>query len=129
MSTRTMVQPFIDLCHQFQTPNIGQIITFILTNFLPTLCQEIGQDQSLTGLQKKQLVITTINNALSQGCAILDQKFPQSGLWLNTITPLIETTLPALIDLLISVEKNQIVFNPTIKTKISTFFSCCTKKN
>lgn len=115
-------QPFIDFCTQLKNPDFGQIINYILTVFIPKLCQEVGQNVSLTGSDKKQLVILTVQEALSQGCAILDKTFPTDQSWFNRIYSSIHITIPNIIDLLISVENKDIVFNP--RSKFCLFLLC-----
>jgi hypothetical protein len=74
----------------------------------------VGQIKNMRGVDKKQLVIDMLHY-------ILDKT--DSG-YLEAIEPFIKKSIPQVIDTLIDVEKGNLRFNPKMKKRMMSCFSC-----
>lgn len=124
LTVNTLSVLFNALCNELENPNTNQILTFIIVKLIPDLCQEISKDTSLSGEDKKTLVISAIRQILADGANILDVKFPQDETWVNFLLSLTNDLVPQTIDLLISISNGVIKLEPKLVDRLKRFFSC-----
>lgn len=107
--------------HQ-QAAAIPQIIATIATEIIPAMMSDVGRIRTLDGLEKRDLILASIELAIKKIFEELNQ-IPElaAASWDETLRDLLLTLLPPLIKLLISVEQNEIKFNK----KMTSCFSCC----
>lgn len=103
---------------------IPGIITAISTEIIPSMMADVGRIRSLSGTEKRELILETIELAIKKTFAELN-KIPElaAASWDETLRDLLLTLIPPLIKLLIRVENNEIKFNK----KVTSCFSCCIK--
>lgn len=101
------------------------IVTKMITDTVPSMMTDVGTLQGLKGKEKKQLIvdsikliIETIFNELNKYTNLKDES------WDEMLEQMILTLSNPTIDLLISVEQNQLKFN-TPKSILSKCFPCC----
>ncbi len=101
---------------------IPGIITELTTNIVPQMMSDVSKMKALSGIEKKTLVIEAIDYAIDDVFQKLNE-IPelQEASWDEALHATIDTLLPPLIDLLISVENNDIKFNK----KAFSCFPCC----
>lgn len=99
---------------------VPDIIATISTSILPSMMADLGDIKTLTGSEKKQLILDAIKLLVDNGFIELN-KLPdiRAASWDHTVHGYLDTLLPALVDLLIRVENNHITFNKKDKQ------SCC----
>lgn len=95
----------------FEIPTSSDLIQAVIAGM-----QYVGKFTDLRGTEKKAMVLKAIDVVL----ALIKEKHP------NMATDLLALSLPVIIDNLIDVEKNKLVFNKqisnTVKSKTS---NCC----
>lgn len=91
------------------------IIAEISTKMIPDLMTDVGKIKSMSGDDKKQLIIDTVEFAISKGFEELN-KIPElaESSWDEMVRDILLKMAPRVIDLLISVEKDKIVFNKKV---------------
>lgn len=95
-----------------QKLNRSNIVVILLS-----LMQSVENYKNLTGLQKKTLILDTLNNVIND---IIDDE--QEAMELKL---LVQLTLPSVIDTFISIDKKKIAIK--IKKGCKSIFSCCTE--
>lgn len=92
-----------------QKLNRSNIVVILLS-----LMQSVENYKNLTGVQKKTLILDTLNNVIND---IIDE---QEAMELKL---LVQLTLPSVIDTFISIDKKKIAIK--IKKGCKSIFSCC----
>ena len=102
---------------------IPGIIATIATEIVPAMMTDVGSIKSMSGTDKRELIIETVDLAITKIFEELN-KIPAlaKASWDEVLRDLLLTIIPPLIKLLISVENNDIVFNK----QIAKCSSCCT---
>ena len=90
--------------------NRSNIVVILLS-----LMQSVENYKNLTGVQKKTLILDTLNNVIND---IIDDE--QEAMELKL---LVQLTLPSVIDTFISIDKKKIAIK--IKKGCKSIFSCC----
>lgn len=93
-----------------QKLNRSNIVVILLS-----LMQSVENYKNLSGIQKKTLILDTLNNVIND---IVDDE--QEAMELKL---LVQLTLPSVIDTFISIDKKKIVIK--IKKGCKSIFSCC----
>ena len=106
----------------------GAAVPFILgdlaTDVVPHMMVDAGKIKSLSGEDKKKLILDTLELGITEIFKELNEKTSlKDESWDEVLRDVIKKALPKIIDLLIKVEKDKLVFNK----KISGCFSCCSK--
>lgn len=103
---------------------IPRIIAVISTEIVPAMMSDVGRIKDLSGTEKRDLILDSIELAIEKTFAELN-KIPElaAASWDETLRDLLLTLVPPLIKLLISVENKDIKFNK----KFSGCFKCCSK--
>lgn len=86
-------------------------LVFLVTNLMIT----IGQYVSLTGVEKKELIIIILNKHIDT--LIIDENIKQ------TLKLAVDSLVPTMIDVMVDISKGK--YNFKIKYVCSTIFSCC----
>lgn len=121
----TYKEIFTELISKIRTEKeaaIPGIIAAIATNIVPSMMTDVGRIKTLSGSEKRDLIIETVDFALDTIFEELN-KIPElaKASWDETIHSYLDTLLPSIIKLLISVENNEIKFNK----KLSKCVGCC----
>lgn len=113
------IPKIIEIIHNFREVfkhniNISNIIDSVVE-----LMKLVGQNSKLCGYEKKYLVSTILIYIVK------NETVGEKDTILETI---LINLIPVIIDKLISVENEEIVFNQEIKKQVVSCFSACTKK-
>ena len=113
---------------QEKTPDtISLVVAKIVTETLPNLMTDAGMLTSLSGAEKKQLVMATVEYIIGFIFDRLNENTDlQNSTWDEVLEQLILKTSDKLIDAFIEVEDGSIKFNNKAKLwgKIKNFFCC-----
>ena len=104
----------------------GAAVPFILgdlaTDVVPQMMIDVGAVKALSGDDKKKLIMDTLDLAIVEIFKELNEKTSlKDETWDEVLRDVLKKALPKIIDLLIKVEKDKLVFNK----KVSGCFSCC----
>ena len=80
-------------------------LSTVISNLI-SIMKDVGKISSLSGIQKKQLVIDTLKKEIK-----LDNE--------------VEDMILIIIDLLINIEKGKLTINPKAVSTFNTLFKCC----
>lgn len=118
---KTQINEIIGKIKDEKAKALPSIITEITTEIVPSMMVDIGKVKNLTGKEKKQLIIDTIQLAITEAFKELN-KIPElaNESWDEELRDLLVTLITPTIDLLIKVENGSLKFNPKIKQ-----FFCC----
>ena len=105
-----------------QQSAIPQIVAVITTDIVPQMMKDVGQLKKLSGSEKRQLIIDSIELGIEKSFYELN-KIPElkAASWDETLRNYLLVLIPPTIKLLIDVERKNITFN----RKISGCFTCC----
>lgn len=108
----TTISDMIKTIQKKKEAAVPDIIATISTVILPSMMADLGDVKTLTGAEKKQLIINAIKLLVDNGFIELN-KLPdiRAASWDETVHGYLNSLLPALVDLLINVENNNITFN------------------
>lgn len=121
---RQRITAIISIVKTDKEAAIPAIIAAITTDIVPSLMTDLGRVKSLSGSEKRDLIIETIDYSIDQVFEELN-KIPElkEASWDETLHSFLEVLLPPIIKLLISVENNELKFNK----KFSKCVGCCGK--
>ena len=102
--------------------SIPYVIMTISTEIVPSMAHDLGKIKNMTGLQKKTLIIESIEYAVDQLFEQLNQ-MPEfeDEIWDDTLKEVLSVLIGPMLDNLIAVEKGQLTFNK----RFSSIFKCC----
>ena len=114
----------ISIIKEQKGAGVSEIVAVIATEIIPAMMSDVGRLKSLSGVEKRQLILDAIDIAVKETFKELN-KIPElaAASWDETLRDHILKLLPPLIKLLISIENNEIRFNK----KVSGCFGCCRK--
>ncbi len=126
------LSPFINLLEKkfgqtsFALADVARIITYFSIDLVPKMMSDVGKISSLSGLEKKEFIISTVKFILVKIFQELDETAGDLPVFLEeAILIAVNPTINVLID----VENDKIVFNQELLTrgeKLKKFF-CCAK--
>jgi hypothetical protein len=101
---------------------IPRILAEITTIIVPEMMHDVGNLKSLSGAEKRQLIIGSIELSIKETFKQLN-RFPDLAIatWDETLRNYLLVLIPPTIKILVDVEKKNITFN----RKISGCFGCC----
>lgn len=119
---RTRLDGIIGQIKDKREAAVPAILAEITTQIIPAMMSDVGKIKSLSGTEKKQLIIDSVDLSITEIFKELN-KIPElaAATWDETLRDLLLTLIGPLINLLISVENNEIKFNK----KVSGCFTCC----
>ena len=93
---------------------IPYIVIKVTTQIVPSMAQTLGDINTLTGTQKKQMIIDAVELAIDETFKELNE-LPElaSVTWDDDLKELLLTLIGPVLTNLIDVEKGQLVFNTT----------------
>lgn len=102
---------------------IPGIVATIATDIVPQMMKDVGHIKMLSGSEKRQLIIDSIELAIEKSFTEIN-KIPElkNASWDETLRDYLLVLIPPTIKLLIDVERKNITFN----RKIKGCFTCCT---
>lgn len=121
---REDVTRIISQITELKGAGVAIILGDLATDIVPQMMIDVGKIKSLSGSEKKRLILDSLDLAIVEIFRELNEKTNlKNESWDEVLRDLLQKTLPKIIDLLIKVEKDKLVFNK----KISGCFSCCSK--
>ena len=121
----TEIREIISTIQTLKGAGVALILSNLATRVVPQMMSDVGELVSLTGDEKKQLILDSLDfgvveifKELNENTSLKDES------WDEIVRDVLKQGLPRIIDLLITVEDNKIVFNKKVG---KCLFSCCFK--
>lgn len=107
---------------ELKAAGVAFILSDLATDVVPQMMVDVGKLRSLSGDDKKKLILDTLDLAITEVFRELNEKTSlKDESWDEVLRDVLKKALPKIIDLLVKVEKDKLVFNK----RISGCFSCC----
>lgn len=95
---------------------IPKIIVVITTVIVPSMMTDVGRMKKLSGIEKRDIIIEAVDYAIDTIFEELNKNVPAlaKASWDETLHAYLDTLLPPMIKLLVSVENNELKFNKKV---------------
>lgn len=117
----SLIEPLVSYCEGI-TGNISviNVCEYVITSYIPYLCSQLSDEASLTEAQKKEIIVTNLQQAIQAASVVLDKKFPTDETWLNLLSHALNDLAPYIVSLCLTMTED-IVSSSCFKK----FIRCC----